>query len=90
MLLHKYRSECALREVLGGMESLQNAAPRMVYLITFSHADYGEVSITRKLFFSSGIRVVQWVVCIQAYTIDEMNLYHYHMALIITTSLVYK
>ena len=75
------------------MESLQNAAQRTVYLITYSCADIvkfpcKETSSTAvvEAWNSCGIRVVQWVVCIEAHTndcqsIDERNLYHYNMAL---------
>ena len=75
------------------METLENAAERTVYLITYSRADIAKFPCKER--FSSavveawnrfGIRVVQWVVWIEAHTndcesIDEMNLYHYHMAL---------
>ena len=77
MRLRKYRTVCALREVLAGMESLQNAAQRMVYLITYSRADMANFA-SRESFSSAiveawnncGIRVVQWVVCIEAHAND--------------------
>ena len=75
------------------MESLPNAAQRTVYLMTYSRADMAKFP-SRETFSSAvieawnscGIRVVQWVVCIEAHSndcesIDEMNLYHFHMAL---------
>ena len=75
------------------MESLQNAVQRTVYLITYSRADMAKFpckerfsSAVVEAWNSCGIRVVQWVVCIEAHTntcesTDELNLYHYHMAL---------
>jgi len=78
---------------VASIESLENAAQRTVYLITYSRADKakfpckeGFSSSVVKAWKSYGIRVVQWVVCIEAHTkdcesINEMNLYHYHMAL---------
>ena len=75
------------------MESLQNAVQGTVYLITYSRADMAKFpckerfsSAVVEAWNSCGIRVVQWVVCIEAHTntcesTDELNLYHYHMAL---------
>ena len=75
------------------MESLPNAAQRTVYLMTYSRADMAKFPsrenvspAVREAWNSCGIRVVQWVVCIAAHSndcesIDEMNLYHFHMAL---------
>ena len=83
----------SLRGLVATMESLQNAAQRTVYLITYSRADIAKFpckerfpSAILEAWNSCGIRVVQWVVCIEAHSndcesIDEMNLYHYHMAL---------
>lgn len=61
--------------------------------MTYSRADMAKFP-SRETFSSAvieawnscGIRVVQWVVCIEAHSndcesIDEMNLYHFHMAL---------
>ena len=83
----------SLRGLVASMESLQNAAQRTVYLITYSRADKAKFpckerfsSAVVEAWNSCGIRVAQWVVCIEAHTsdcesIDEMNLYHYHIAL---------
>ena len=76
------------------MASLDHSRQRIVYLITYSRADTSK--FPSKESFSSaiveawhhfGIRVIQWVTCIEAHNNnectsgDEMNLYHYHMAL---------
>ncbi|CAH3176812.1 unnamed protein product, partial [Porites lobata] len=77
------------------MECLQAGRQRVVYLITYSRADV--VKFPSKESFSNavlqawqnfGVRVVQWVTCIEAHhntdnaeTGQEMNLYHYHMAI---------
>ena len=83
----------SLRELVASIESLQNAMQGTVYLITYSHADIAKFpwkerfsSAVVEAWNSCGITVVQWVVCIEGHTnncesIDEMNLYHYHMAL---------
>ena len=85
-------TQCSLRELLPSMESLQNTVQRMVYLITYSCVDVAKLPCKERFsssvveaWNSCGIRVVQWVVCIEAHTntfesTDEMNLYH-HMAL---------
>ncbi|KAM7452400.1 hypothetical protein ABFA07_000080 [Porites harrisoni] len=77
------------------MEYLQAGRQRVVYLVTYSRAD--NVQFPSKESFSNavlqawqnfGVRVVQWVTCIEAHhntdnaeTGQEMNLYHYHMAI---------
>ena len=77
------------------MASLDHSRQRIVYLITYSRADTSK--FPSKESFSSaiveawhyfGIRVIQWVTCIEAHNNnnectsgDEMNLYDYHMAL---------
>ena len=76
------------------MASLDHSRQRIVYLITYSRAD--TTKFASKESFSSaiveawqhfGMRVIQWVTCIEAHNNDEctsgdeMNLYHYHMAL---------
>ena len=93
MRLSDLCTQCSLRELLPSMESLQNAVQRTVYLITYSRADMAKFpckerfsSAVVEAWNSCGITVVQLVVCIEAHTntcesTDEMNLYHYHMAL---------
>ena len=83
----------SLRGLAATVASLQNAAQRTVYLTTYSCADIVKFpckerfsSAVLEAWNSCGIRVVQWVVCIEAHSnncesIDEMNLYHYLMAL---------
>ena len=75
------------------MASLNPSRQRIVYLITYSRAD--TTKFPSKESFSSaiveawqhfGITVIQWVTCINAHNNEcasgnEMNLYHYHMAL---------
>ena len=77
------------------MECLQAGRQRVVYLITYSRADV--VKFPSKESFSTavlqawqnfGVRVVQWVTCIEAHHNtdngqhgENMNLYHYHMAI---------
>ena len=86
-------TQCSLRKLLPSMVSLQNAVQRTVYLISYSCADMAKFpckerfsSAVVEAWDSCGITVVQWVVCIEAHTntcerTDEMNFYHYHMAL---------
>ena len=93
MRLSDLCTQCSLRELLPSMESLQNAVQRTVYLITYSRADMAKCPCKERFsspvveaWNSCGITVVQLVVCIEAHTntcesTDEMNLYHYHMAL---------
>ena len=80
---------------LVNMECLQAGRQRVVYLITYSRADV--VKFPSKESFSNavlqawqnfGVRVVQWVMCIEAHHNTDngeheqnMNLYHYHMAI---------
>ena len=83
----------SLRGSVTSIESLKNAAQRTVYLITYSRADKAKFpckesfsSSVVEAWKSCGIRVLQWVVFIEAHTndcesINEMNLYHYNMAL---------
>ena len=75
------------------MESLETSRQRLVYLITYSRADTAKFS-SKESFSSAvveawqnfGIRVIQWVACIEAHSNndcvsgDDMNLYHFHMA----------
>ena len=77
------------------MECLQAGRQRVVYLITYGRADV--VKFPSKESFSNavlqawqnfGVRVVKWVMCIEAHhntdnaeNGQEMNLYHYLMAI---------
>ena len=81
------------QSALASMESLQNAAQRTVYLMTYSRADMVKFPSQEssslavvEAWNSCGIGVVQWVVCSEAHSndcesINEINLYHFHMAL---------
>ena len=96
----KFGTECSC----ASMESLPNAAQRTVYLMTYSRADMAKFP-SRETFSSAvieawnscGIRVVQWVVCIEAHSndcesIDEMPKERdgSRLGTIWTRSLVYK
>ena len=86
--------ECDIRHRRVKMECLEAGRQCLAYLIPYSRAD---VKVPSKESFSNvvlqawqnfGVRVVQWVMCIEAHhntdnakTGQEMNLYHYHMAI---------
>ena len=91
---NRFWREDAIRHRRVIMECLQAGRQRVVCLITYSRADV--VKFPSKESFSSavlqvwqnfGVRVVQWVTCIEAHhntdnaeNGENMNLYHYHMA----------
>ena len=76
------------------MSSLESDRQRMIYLITYSRANTTKfpsresfASTVLEAWQSFGIRVLQWVTCIEGHSNtdcdsgDEINKYHFHMAL---------
>ncbi len=74
------------------MASLQSYHQRLVYLVTYSRADISKFRTKQQFadavleaWNSCGITISHWVVSIECHTVtennDEMNMYHYHMAL---------
>ncbi len=77
---------------LSRMASLQSYHQRLVYLVTYSRADISKFRTKQQFadavleaWKSFGITISHWVVSIECHTVtensDEMNMYHYHMAL---------
>ena len=66
------------------MASLKSYHQRLVYLITYSRADIAKFP-TKQQFADCGITISHWVVSIEGHAVtdsnNDMNMYHYHMAL---------
>lgn len=74
------------------MANLENRHQRIVYLVTYSRADIAKF-VSRQSFAeavvgawrSVGIKVLHWVVSIEGHAVttndEQMNNYHFHMAL---------
>jgi hypothetical protein len=74
------------------MASLKSYHQRLVYLITYSRADIAKFPTKQQFadavleaWKSCGITISHWVVSIEGHAVtdsnDDMNMYHYHMAL---------
>ena len=74
------------------MASLKSYHQRLVYLITYSRADIAKfptkqqfADVVLEAWKSCGITISDWVVSIEGHAVtdsnDDMNMYHYHMAL---------
>ena len=95
MIRHSFPGLVHFSYSLVNMECLQAGRQRVVYLITYSRADVvkfpSKESFTRAVlqaWQNFGVRVVQWVMSIEAHHNtdngqhgENMNLYHYHMAI---------
>ena len=77
------------------MTSLQSYHQRIVYILTYSRADVSRFPTKRHFadavvdaWKSCGIEISHWVVSIEGQVVrensDEMNMFHYHMALKLT------
>lgn len=91
--LSTYVASQALNAQFVKMESLEASRQRMVNLRTYSSADTTKF-LSRESFSAAiveawqhfGIRILHWVACIEVHSNNncaggnEMNLYHFHMA----------